>query len=510
MPPDRPNVLILQSDQHCYRCLGRRDPESGEPVGTPALDRLFESGTSFENTYAQVPICTPSRISTLTGQDPTRCGAWGNGHMLPDEAPTIADAFGEAGYETCYAGKMHVEGDNQFAGFDHYPYGDVLGTMGHQIEPPKSYWEKDAPDLSPPGYTGVTGIPESMLQERTVAEESRAFLREHEAASDDPWLMYASFSRPHGPLTAPSRFMDRHSPDEVPPPAIGTDGDAATHPALERIGDAPPEGPNGLAEFRAAYFACVEFLDEVIGDFLAGLERDGLLDDTIVVYTSDHGDNNGNHGIVGKLTWHESSARVPLVIETPKQRAGDASRSVETPVGLVDLYPTLCGLSGVPIPGGVDGWDLSAAVETGTEPDRGPVTSSCLSPVCWGEGTEFRMVRDGRWKYVHHRDYPDALFDLEADPTEQDNLLPDPAGEAADAHERLAARVDQTTDWAELEAARERAEERVAERNLGIVDGSYNQYHLPDGRVVDADAPLYHPRLFANEPERLVNDFPDD
>jgi choline-sulfatase len=510
MPTGQPNVLFLLSDQHSYRFLSYLDDTVGEPVSTPNIDRFFECGTVFEQTYCQFPICTPSRLSLLTGRNPQRCHAWGNGHMLHDECDTIADVFSAAGYQTFHVGKMHFEGDNQFAGFDHRPYGDVASGMGHQMDPPTPYWEKDWKGLGK--EPGQTGIPESMLQEQNVATETVTHLREHQARSpDQPWFLMASFSRPHGPMTAPRRFLDRYWPDDVPEPKVGRDGDGATHPFMSVAGDELPETDAALRKWRAGYFACVEYLDEIIGDLRSRLERTGLLENTVIVYTSDHGEMAGEHGIRGKLMWHEASSRVPMVVQTPDQYDGtQPGRSVETPVGLVDLYPTLCELCDIAVPSSLDGVELAASVTDGIEPDRGPVISDNLSPYNWGEQTEFRMVRDGRWKFVHHRNYPDALFDMEEDPNEQNDLLPDSCGAAKDAHSRLSKFVQQTIDWDEIEKQRQQDKEVVHNRNLGIVRGSNNQYHLPDGRIVDADAPLYRSNAVAEAPAQLIRDCPDN
>ncbi|MFB6173290.1 MAG: sulfatase-like hydrolase/transferase [Halobacteriales archaeon] len=511
--PDRPNVLFLLSDEHSVRCFGHRE-EGGEPVHTPTFDDLAANAATFENTYTAMPLCTPSRLCLLTGREVRGAGAWTNRMHLQPDLPTVADSLSAAGYETCLLGKMHLGGNRQFAGFDHRPYGDLTGGTGHQYDPPTPDMSRGMAMRSRTADAGRTRIPESHLQERNVLEETLAWLREHDHRSDEPWFLTASFSRPHFPLTAPSRHLDRYWPDGVTEPPVGYEGDTTDHPMTlgAREGFRVDEiGDEERRRARAAYFACVSFLDEIIGDLLAALEREGFLEDTVVVYTSDHGELAGEHGLWWKHTWHEAAARVPLLVQTPGHRSGEReSAEIGTPVSLLDLYPTLCSLVGADVPGDLDGADLSGAVRTGDEPDRGPVVCDNLTPR-WGEGTEFRMVREGGYKYVAFRDAPELLFDLGADSLEQENLAPGAEGADAEALERLRGFVDDTMDFEAAEAERERDERDLRENHrLGAPEGSGNAYLMADGRVVDADAPLYRPHVLIEDPGAAFGDWPAD
>jgi choline-sulfatase len=510
---DRPNVLFLLSDEHSFRFFGHRERErGGEPVETPAFDDLAASSAVFDRAYCAMPLCTPSRLTTLTGREVRGSGAWRNNSVLRDQ-PTVASSFSAAGYETCLVGKMHLGGDRQFAGFDRRPYGDLTGGTGHQWDPPVPDQSKGRETRSRTADAGVTAIPESHLQEYNVTRETLAFVREQaaERGSDDPWFCCASLSRPHFPLTAPRRYVERYL-DDVPEPFVGDGGDAADHPMTVGAKEGFRTGEIDAEErrrARACYFACVDFLDDIVGEFLATMEREGHLENTVVVYTTDHGELAGEHGLWWKHTWHEASARVPLFVQTPAHRRGErAAARLETPVSLLDLYPTLCGLAGVEAPDEVDGVDLAPSVREGTEPDRGPVVCDNLVPR-WGEGTEFRAVVDGDYKYIGFRDAPELLFDLAADPDEQTNLAAaDPDGEAAAALDRLRAFVSETMDFEAAERERERDAARAAERELDAPTGTGNAYHLPDGRVVDADVPLYRPRVLAERPDRTFDDYP--
>jgi choline-sulfatase len=434
---------------------------------------------------------------------------------------SVADL--EAGYETGLVGKMHLGGDRQFAGFDERPYGDLLGMNGHQfdpVSPERRSFTGSGPIANE--NAGITEYPESQHQERIVVGESMAFLREHRHASpDQPWFLCASFSRPHDPYTTPPRHFERYwsdgersEPDGVTdPPVEAGEGTLADHPVtranLERDGDEPAEVRQRA---RAAYFANVDYLDELLGDFLALLDREGFLEDTIVVYASDHGDMIGEHGMWRKGIWYEGSTRVPLLVEFPEHREeGDVSGTdVSTPVSLVDLYPTLCGLADVDAPADLNGVDLSGAVRGDGEPDRGPVFVDNLRPR-WGEGSEYRMVRDGRYKYVRFRDRPEVLVDLAADPLERDNRAADPSGEDAAALDRLRGLVEETLDFETVQREYEDDAERYRRHSLGVPTGTAgNVYRLNDDTYVDADLALTKPDILVRDPEGVVEDWPDE
>jgi choline-sulfatase len=525
MPDERPNVLFLMSDEHSFRCQSRLDDAVGEPVETPALDGIAGSGTTFEQTYCPYPLCVPSRQCMLTGKEVQNCAAWAN--YLEPEHTTLPERFRDEGWETCLVGKMHLGGERQFAGFEHRPYGDLTGDSGENpepIDPEKvtTYPTRQAIDKGTriPG-AGATEIPETMLQEQVTKNETLAWVREQEARSEEPWFVTASFLRPHFPLTAPRRHFERYwdtaadePTDRLTEPKVGREGDFADHPftaAMEAGFETGEFDEHAVMKARAGYFACVDYLDEIIGDLLSTLEREGYLENTVVVYASDHGEVNGEHGQWWKQAPWESSARVPMYVQTPAQRAGEVdAHAVETPTSLTDLFPTLCGLVDIDAPDDIDGVDLSTAVETGAEPDRGPVVCDKFNDN-WGADVEWRMVRDGDYKYVGFRDAPELLFDMAADPRETENLAPDAAGEDREALQRLRSFVADTVDWEENARRRERDQREFEEEHaLGIPTGTGNAYHLPDGRVVDAMTPIYHPHVITDNPERAYEDYPGD
>jgi choline-sulfatase len=260
---------------------------------------------------------------------------------------------------------------------------------------------------------------------------------------------------------------------------------------------------------RAAYFGCVSYLDEVIGDLLLRLEADGLLENTIIVYTSDHGEMAGEHGTWWKNGWYEACTRVPLIISTPEQRQDPASaNTIETPVSHAALFPTLCGFAGITPPADLTGLDLSAAIQGNAAAAAQPVFCDNLMPR-WGTGTEFRSIRWGDYKYVHFRDCAPLFFDLAVDPGEQHNLINRASGEAKTTLDYLAGLAAESIDFAA--AAQERAErEAHLQANYAFPGeaGLGNHYLMPSGQVVEADDTLYRPTVRVAEPAKVFGDWP--
>ena len=508
--PEQPNILFIHSDEHSFRYLSARTRErGGEPCRTPTLDGLIDRGTHFDAAYCQMPLCTPSRISMLTGRHSHRCGAWSNGSVLPPEWPTFGSHFRKNGYATATIGKMHIGGSLQTAGFGDRPYGDFGGPCAHQPDPLSADGGLRSRTLD----AGISDVPEALIQENIVARTALAWAREQRHSDpDQPWLLYTSFSRPHFPLTAPKRFFDRYYPDGVTPPRVTPSGDSANHPmtlgAIEGFQTNQIEPEEGR-KARAAYFAAVDFLDEILGDFLAVMERDGLLDNTVIIYTSDHGELAGEHGLWWKNTWHEGASRVPLIVSLPAHRKGDlAAGEVTDPVSLADLFPTLCGFSGIAPPNDLDGIDLTDAVHgrpcAALDARPGVITES-LSPR-WGAGTEFRMLRTRTHKYVAFRECEDLCFDLASDPDEQVNVL-----KTGTEMEELLDRVLEGFSFSEAAQSRlQETEERRTSYPPRFKPRTPNQIVLGDGRLVEADTPLYQPDVLSSNLNEDLDDWPKD
>lgn len=502
-----PNILFLLSDEHSFRFFSHlTDNEGGEPVETPHLDALKGQAVKFNNTYCQMALCTPSRLCLLSGRHARSAGAWDNDSIMNPDLVTLPAALRGAGYETCLVGKMHLGGSRQFVGFQHRPYGDLTGGSGHQgQEPPDWYkgdkftWRYDA--------AGKLEYPESALQEQITAQETVAWIREHRNENPDkPWFTLASFSRPHFPLTAPKRWTDRYPADQVTEPKAPATGDTYNHPVNKTM----REGfrVEGLShedqqKMRAGYFACVSYLDEILGDLLNRLELSGDLENTIIIYASDHGEMAGEHGSWWKHTFHEASTRVPMLISMPEHRSGALpATQLDSPVSLIDLYPTLCSLAGADF-SEAEGRDLSAHINTGNEPEIVPIFSDNLQPR-WGEGSEYRMVRYGDFKYVGFRSGSEFLFNLIDDPLEQTDLSKKTLDEKSLAVlEKLRACVTNSIDFEATEKERIESEENLERRFPEKIGPTQNNlYHFKDGRIINGEDVVYNPTVVAENLEQ--------
>jgi choline-sulfatase len=510
----QPNILLLFSDEHSHRFLGSC-LKNAEDIHTPNLDKLAANGSVFTDAYCQMPLCTPSRISMLTGKQVRKSGAWGNSRVIRPELNTMPRHFAAAGYETCLVGKMHLGGRLQMSGFQHRPYGDLTGCCGHQWEPIHDIGSARGMRTRTT-HTGETGIPESLIQDQVVATETVTWIREQNAAAaDQPWFVCSGFSRPHFPLTAPKRWIEYYRKRGISEPMFEKEGDAVGHPMTEGMRDGfrcEEIDHEEMMEARLGYFACVSYLDEVIGDMLANLERDGLLENTIIIYTTDHGEMAGEHGLWWKNGWFEACTRVPLIISTPEMRFNGEAASCSTPVALLDLFPTLCAQSGLDTPDDLDGRDLSPAINGETIPDI-PIFCDALTPR-WGKGTEFRSVRYQNYKYVRFRDVDPLFFNLEQDPGETVNLLSQGVPtEAADALKLM-------RDFAETSMDFDKAEDELENRDgnlsheykleldieLNKTKGVFwNSYILPDGRMVCADEIIYDPTVLLNNAKDVLD-----
>ncbi len=508
----QPNILFLFSDEHSFRFMGHMPPEAGgEPAYTPTFDRLAAQGTVFTDAYCQMPLCTPSRMCLLAGREARDCGAWNNNSILDPALPTIPKVLAAGGYTTCLIGKMHFGGNLQFHGFQHRPYGDLTGRTGHQWEPLRLRGDSLVERTS---KAGITAIPESKIQDEVVAHETVAFLREHQHAHPGkPWFLCASFSRPHFPLTAPRRHFERYWPNGVTEPKVPASGDAYEHPlsvGMRRGFKVDRISHEEMRRARAAYFACVTYLDEVIGDLLLRLEADGLLENTIIVYTTDHGEMAGEHGTWWKHGWYEACTRVPLIISLPQQRRGELpAHHVHTPAGLYDLFPTFCAWAGLQPPEDLAGLDLSAATSGAATLDHRPIFCDNLVPR-WGEGTEFRMIRWGHYKYVRFRGCEPLFFDLQHDPDEQNNLAQNAAGAAKEALTHLQDLANKSIDFDAAEREQIEGTRRLESKyKLELTTHFGNQYLMPAGHLVEADDTLYDPMILTEHPAEVFADWPD-
>jgi len=480
----RPNILMIMTDQHSPHISGFG---GNEVVNTRALDGLASQSICFDAAYCQTPLCVPCRMSVLTGKWSSNCSAWDNSSIIFPEHTTLPGWLSEHGYETGLVGKMHFSGTEQMHGFQHRPYGDLVKSRfpSHQPDPPETSdgrWNNHAVGRFP--FAGPTAIPESLLMDAVVTTESLSWLLEFvDTNPDSPWFFSASYPRPHFPLTAPGRYFRRYLNRNLEMPELPPGYPDSLHPHDKFIVD-----DFNLVKFSeeeqvralAGYYACVDFVDDCIGNLLEGLQRAGCLDNTYVVYVSDHGDMAGEHGLWWKRTYYEASARVPFLVSGPGISAGS---TCATPVELVDLFPTFCDWAEIETPEGLDGESLVPLLE-GKERKKRIARSELLGEK---EETQFRMVRDERWKYVEFPSSPPRLFDMIEDPDETQDLIQDSSCEAP--IEMFSKTLAETGTFESLSERRTLDRERAG--RAPVVGEGAVQYRLVDGRVVDGDGMLY-------------------
>jgi choline-sulfatase len=436
----RPNVLLVMCDQLAAAWL----PVYGHAVThAPHLTALAADGVVFEHAYCASPLCGPSRAAMLTGRLPSATGVFDNAAEWPAAMPTVVHALRASGYATTLAGKMHFVGPDQLHGYEERLTTDVY---------PASFdWTPDwslAPGERLGWYHNVeslllAGVRESAMQtdyDDEVAFHAVRKLRELERGGHGlPFFLTVSFTNPHDPWEVRRRHWDLYEGADVGRPAAGR----ATDPLSERLRrmcglDERPLTEAEERTARRAYLAAVSYADERVGEVLAALEECGLAGDTVVVFTADHGELLGEHGLWYKMSFLDPSARVPLIVRGP----GGASGRVATPVSHLDLAPTLAELAGAGAPGEPDGASLVPLLRGEPWGDR-DVPGEYLAE---GVTAPAVMIRRGRHKFVRCGDDPDQLFDLDADPHEVENLADGDAGLTAS----LRAASDERWDMAEI------------------------------------------------------------
>jgi choline-sulfatase len=421
---------------------------AGDPwVRTPNLDRLAAEGVVFDRCYANNPICVPGRWSTVTGRLPREIGTPCFSDLLPLETPTYMRYLAQHGYMTTCVGKMHFHGPEQMYGWMLRPYGD-MEVKDHGFVPGYGV-AKDVTggigadrthDYGPYGgmmpfmvKTAGPGEHGFMQFDRLVTEAARVHLRDYfqyvihtQYGGDRPLLFEVSYKTPHWPFVCPADLFDYYRAI-VPPPRLAPSGDVP--PCLVQKGrsDSADCSEEQVANARAAYYGLIEWMDGEIGLVLEELEDLGMRDDFVVMYGSDHGEIAGERGMWGKQTFYDESARVPMILSGPGLPAG---RRVGEACSLIDVFPTLTDLAGLPDPEGVRGRSLLRLLD-GSSPEPRTVISELFD----GPGGESFMAMRGSLKYLHYQDGARQLFDLDQDPDECVNCAGDPA--YAEAEEAL-------------------------------------------------------------------------
>ncbi|MCP4452196.1 MAG: sulfatase [Planctomycetes bacterium] len=395
-PKVQPNIVFVLTDQWRAQALGY----AGDPnVKTPRLDALAARSINFETAVSVSPVCTPYRACLLTGKYPLSTGMFMNDLYLPDEELCMAEMFKAAGYDTGYIGKWHLDGHGRDAyipkdrrqGFDTWK---VLECTHRYNE--SYYYAGDDPTKRK--WDGYDAYPQTA--------EAQAYVREH-AETDKPFLLVMAYGGPHFPHhTAPEELKAMYAPD-----------------SLELRPNVPAEWQERARKEAQGYYAHCTALDTCISDLYKTLEDTGVADNTIFVFTSDHGEMMGSQGQPPRQKqrpWDES-IRVPFLLRYPAIGA-DQGRIVTTPINTPDILPTLLSLAGVEIPDTIEGEDLSRLVSAKKPEDRAALFMN-VSPFGAGDRKGFRGIRTSRYTYVRDSDGPWLMYDNATDPYQMKNLL---------------------------------------------------------------------------------------
>lgn len=441
MPAKTPSILFIQTDQLSAEMIGSY---GSKIASTPNIDALADRGVSFDSAYCNFPLCAPSRFSMLSGQLNSKIGAYDNAAEFPSSVPTVTHYLRRMGYQTCLIGKMHFIGADQLHGFEERRTSDIY--------PSDFVWTGDWTDIRAKHANDARSFSEAGVCVRNVQMDyddevtHRAERKLYDLArSDDerPFFLLVSFTHPHDPYQCLQAHWDRYRHDEIEMPNAGTvAGDPHTHRLRVQTGLAGFDmTEEHIRTARHAYLGSVSYVDDQIGRLLRVLRRVGLDDDTAVVFTTDHGDMLGEHGLWYKKSFFEQSCRVPLIVTTPDHAV--PSRVTKN-VSLVDLLPTLMDIAGTgdapePIEP-VDGLSLVPLMGGSGDTRDDVVYGEMLAESALGP---LLMIKRGPWKYIHGDPDPAQLFNLETDPLEVENL----SGRSEHAEIEAALATEVCTRW---------------------------------------------------------------
>lgn len=417
-PKRRPNVLYVFSDQHRAHSL------PGEPLSqvmAPALERFRRENVSMDACISNYPLCVPHRAIFMSGLYPWQSHVIGNESQLEPEVPGLGDTFQKNGYHTGYVGKWHLyHGENKFVPKGPYRFGFEdwhAWAVTNKHYDDFTFDQDTGERITMPGY-----------QPTRMTDQAVEFIQKQKGA-EKPWFLVLSWNPPHPPFDPPQAERELYDPATVkmrPNVRLPIPADKLTRPYPQL------ESMETLHSAEQGYYGAITAIDKEFDRLLKTLDENGMANDTIVIYTSDHGEMMGSHGHMAKQMPHEESCRVPFFVRLPgkegKRKASDELFSS------VDIYPTLCGLAGIPVPSHCSGRDLSGLMRGDSHqhapemvflmnqqgpPNRQEVNVQTYRGVRTRTHT-YAVQLDGRW----------CLYDNEKDPYQMHNLVKEPGSQA--------------------------------------------------------------------------------
>ncbi|MHC4308931.1 MAG: sulfatase family protein [Planctomycetota bacterium] len=396
----KPNLVFILADQWRAQATAYAGDTNAR---TPNLDKLTAESINFSNAVSGCPVCCPYRASLLTGRFPLTHGVFLNDVLLNNDAVSIAHAYNKAGYETGYIGKWHLDGRDRVAlipkerrqGFKFWKAFGCTHNYNNSF-----YYTNENVKLKWNGYDAIA-----------QTNEANRYIREH--AGDKPFALFLSWGPPHAPYhTAPQKYRKLFSESDIKlRPNVPKKFEAQARKAL------------------AGYYAHIAALDDCVGEILRALKRSRIENDTILVFTSDHGDMLYSQGGQKKQQPWDESILVPFLLRYPA-KLGSKGKTIDIPINTPDIMPTLLGLSNIKIPETVEGKDFSGILKGVEKPKDDATLISCPSPFGqWTRargGREYRGIRTRRYTYTRDLNGPWLLYDNRKDPYQINNLCNKP------------------------------------------------------------------------------------
>lgn len=445
----KPNIVILMTDSQGADMVGAYG--LGDELQTKNLDKLAESGVKFTKAYTSSPLCAPARGSLFTGMTPSNTGVVTNGQSLMDNVKSMGQVFSEEGYNCAYIGKWHLDGHDYFGtgecppGWDPEYWYDGRNYMDDMTDDEKVLWRKGLNSLEDLKNHNIT---EEFCWANKNSNKAIDYLqKEHE----DPFLLVVSYDEPHHPWICPPEYLETFQGYKYP----------LTETAFDDLSDKPAhlktwsESIFGISEPKEYfshdfYFASNSYVDYEIGRVVDEI-KEKYGDDTIIVYTSDHGEMHGAHRLKSKgPVAYEEITRVPFIISGPERLVKSGVNS--TNVSHIDVMPTIMDYAGIPVTQNLSGGSLKEFIKDGkTDEDRSvfmEYTRYENGHDGFGAYNPYRCIKKGDWKLTIHLHNIDELYNLEADPGESKNLINEPEYKVIrnELFTELMNRMDETRD----------------------------------------------------------------
>jgi choline-sulfatase len=430
--PSRPNILLLMADQFRADCLGAA---GNRTIHTPNLDRLAAEGVRFSNAYSSTPTCTPARAGLLTGMSPWNHGMLRYAEVAQRYPVEMPRALREAGYYTAVVGKLHYHPQRNPHGYQQALLDESgrIESVDFRSDYRSWFWSQEPqldPDATGLGWNDYDArpyaLPERLHPTNWTGQTAAKWIEDYRRP--EPFFLKVSFARPHSPYDAPQRFWQAYRDAPIPLAAVAPwAAKFATPSGAESDAWHGDFGAAQVRRSRQGYYGSVSFVDEQIGRILEALARRGWMEETLIVFFSDHGDMLGDHHLWRKSYAYAASARVPFLLRAPGGTG--RGKTLDHVIELRDVLPTFLDAAGATAARPLDGRSL-LPLAAGKAVDWRPFLD-LEHGVCYSPDNHWNALADARYQYIFHaRDASEQLFDLAQDPHEQRDLAGDRASEA--------------------------------------------------------------------------------